>query len=67
MPGAGILASLARGSVVASPEDGAFRIGGLVSDRSIALRAELDGQFSDVVTVTVGPGMEQQGVVLRMQ
>ena len=35
-------------------------------DEMIALQAELDGQRSDIATIRVGPGMEQNGIVLRM-
>lgn len=67
VPGADVLASLIRGRVKSDAE-GTFSIGGLVPDTSVALQAELDGRLSDIVTVrAIEPGMEQGGLVLRMQ
>ena len=67
VPGADRLAGLVRGRVK-SDAQGTFSIGGLVPDTSVALQAELDGRLSDVVTVhAIEPGMEQSGLVLRMQ
>ena len=37
--------------------DGEFGLDGVVPDTPISLRAELNGRVSDVVTVTVEPGM----------
>lgn len=64
--GSGILGSLVGGDVAADA-DGGFRVGGLVPDTTIVLRAELDGRFSDTVTFRVSPGMMRTGIVLRMQ
>lgn len=65
--GADILASLIRGNATADA-DGTFKISGLVPDTPIALRAELDGRLSAVVTVNaIPPGMQRLGIVLRMQ
>lgn len=66
LPGGGILAGLVRGNVVADA-NGTFRVGGLVPDTPIAVQAELEGRLSDVVTISVEPGMEQQGLVLRVR
>ena len=66
VPGSGILENLAGGNVTAD-EDGRFRIGGLLPDTTAVLQAELDGQWSDITTFTVDPGMMRTGVVLRMQ
>ena len=67
MPGRDILAGLVRGDVEANA-DGVFKISGLMPDTPIALRAELDGRLSDVVTISaITPGFEQTGIVLRMQ
>ena len=66
--GTDILAGLAGGHVVSSEEEGGFRIRGLVPDTAIALQAELDDRVSDVVTIrSIDPGLEQSGIVLRMQ
>lgn len=65
LPGHDLLAGVARGHAV-TESDGAFRIGGLVPDTPIGVQAELAGRRSDVVTVTVGPGMEQPNIVLRL-
>ena len=41
---------------------------GLVPDTAVALHAEFNGRLSDIVTVSsITPGMEQTGIVLRMQ
>ncbi len=67
MEGGRRLAGLAHGNMVAD-QDGAFHIQGLVPDTPIALRAELDGRLSDVVTISsIDPGFERPGIVLRMQ
>lgn len=65
IPGSGILAGLVRGQTLTG-SDGAFMVGGLLPDTPIALQAELDEQQSDVVTVTVEPGMMQPGITLRI-
>ena len=47
--------------------EGAFRLFGLIPDVPIALQAEAsNGDLSDVVKVTVTPGMEQPNVVLTI-
>ena len=66
LPGSGILENLAGGNVTANP-DGSFTIGGLLPDTTAVLQAELDGQWSDIATVTIDPGMMRTGVVLRMK
>ena len=66
LAGAEQLARLAGGHMVTN-EEGQFRITGLVPDNPIALQAELNGRLSDVVTVEIDPGTEQQNIVLRMQ
>lgn len=66
LPGADVLAGLARGFTVAGQE-GEFRISGLLPDTPILLQAELDGRLSDVVTVQVVPGTERTGVILQMR
>lgn len=63
--GADQLQSFIGGRPFTGP-DGAFALNGLVPDTPISLQAELDGRRSEAVTVTVGPGMLQQNVVLRL-
>lgn len=63
--GAGQLQAFIGGRPFTGP-DGAFALNGLVPDTPISLQAELDGRRSEAVTVTVGPGMVQQNVVLRL-
>ena len=63
--GAGQLQSFIGGRPLTGP-DGAFTLNGLVPDTPISLQAEIDDRRSEVVTVTVGPGMMQQNVVLRL-
>ena len=47
--------------------EGAFHLFGLIPDVPIALQAEAaNGDLSDVVTITITPGMEQQDVVLTI-
>ena len=65
LPGSGHFAGLARGHAK-TESDGMFELGGLVPDTPVALQAEVDGQWSDPITVTVGPGMAQRGLVLRL-
>lgn len=67
MLGAGTLAGFIRGRVMTNSE-GMFRVSGLVPDTTIGLQAELNGRLSDIVTIrAIVPGMEQPGIVLRMQ
>lgn len=49
-----------------SDEDGYFKLDGLVPDTPLNLQAEFDGQLSDVVTVTVGPGSILDNVALSL-
>ena len=65
LSGADVLSSLVGGYVTTEAE-GRFKLHGLVPNEMIALQAELDGQRSDIATIRVGPGMEQNGIVLRM-
>jgi len=64
-PGAGTLASHARGTAIVR-EDGLFRIGGLAPDTPVALQAEIDGRVSNTVTITVEQGAEQRDIILRI-
>ena len=66
LPGAGPFSVLTRGRTV-TQWDGAFLIGGLVPGTRISLQAQRGGHLSDIVTVTVGPGMEQAGLVLHLR
>ena len=60
----GLLESFASGGLL-SDADGKFYLLGLIPDVAMELQAQLDdGTLSNVVTVTVGPGMEQQNLVL---
>ncbi len=65
LPGGGYFASFSRGQATTRSE-GEFEIRGLVPDTPIALQAELRGRRSDVVTITVGPGMARRDLVLRL-
>ncbi len=66
LPGAGAFSALTRGRTV-TRSDGAFMIGGLVPSTPISLQAQRGGRLSDIVTVTVEPGMEHSGLVLRLR
>lgn len=66
LPGAGPFSALTRGRKV-TKWDGAFLIGGLVPGTRISLQAQRGGRLSDIVTVTVGPGLEQAGLVLHLR
>ena len=63
--GAGVLESYAGGRLH-TEADGEFAIRALVPDTPIALQAVLDDRMSDVVEVTVGPGMIQSGIQLTL-
>lgn len=65
LPGGGFFASAARGRAT-TRSDGEFELRGLLPDTPIAVQAELGGRRSNVVTMNVGPGMAQRGVVLRL-
>lgn len=65
LPGRGFFASAARGRATTRSE-GEFELRGLLPDTPIAVQAELDGRRSDVVTISVAPGMAQRGIVLRL-
>ena len=54
------------GGLPISDAEGRFGLNGLVPDTAIALRAELGGRVSEVVTVTGGPGMIRQNIVLSL-
>ena len=66
LPGAGAFSALIRGRTV-TRSDGVFMIGGLVPSTRISLQAQRGGRLSDIVTVTVEPGMERPGLVLRLR
>ena len=66
LPGAGLFSTLTRGRTV-TRSDGAFMVAGLVPGTRISLQAQRGGDLSDIVTVTVEPGMEQLGLVLRLR
>ena len=65
LPGAGFFASFSRGRAM-TRSGGEFELRGLLPDTPIALQAELGERRSNVVTITVEPGMAQQGIVLRL-
>ena len=65
LPGAGAFSALTRGRTV-TRSDGVFTIGGLVPSTPISLQAQRGGRLSDIVTVTVEPGKEHSGLVLRL-
>ncbi len=63
----GMLESFSGGEPWSNTE-GLFGLFGLIPDVPISLQAEdPDGNLSDVVTVVVPPGMQQQNVVLTIQ
>ena len=66
LPGAGAFSALTRGRTV-TRSDGIFMIGGLVPSTPISLQAQRGGRLSNIVTVTVEPGMQQSGLVLRLR
>lgn len=66
LTGAEVLQNLA-GGILVTGADGRFSVRGLVPDTAATLQAELDGRFSDTATVTIEPGMQRTGIVLRMQ
>ena len=66
LPGAGFFSALTRGRTV-TRSDGAFTIGGLVPSTPVSLQARRGGRLSDIATVTVEPGMEHSGLVLRLR
>ena len=66
LPGGGAFSALTRGRTV-TRSDGAFMIGGLVPSTPISLQAQRGGRLSDIVTVTVEPGRERPGLVLRLR
>ena len=65
LPGAGLFSVLTRGRTV-TQSGGAFVIAGLVPGTRISFQAERGGRLSNIVTVTVEPGVEQRGLVLRL-
>ena len=66
LPGAGAFSALTRGRTV-TRSDGVFTLGGLVPSTPISIQAQRGGRLSDIVTVTVEPGMEHSGLVLRLR
>ena len=46
--------------------DGNFALHGLVPDTPVIVRVMLDGRTSDVITITVGPGTIEQGILLML-
>ena len=65
LPGGEFLEGFIGGKVL-TDADGNFTLVGLVPDTPVVVQAELDGRTSDVVTITVGPGMIHQMNVLRL-
>ena len=65
LPGAGLLSMLTRGRTV-TRSDGTFTIAGLVPSTPIFLQAGRGERLSDIVTVSVEPGLERPGIVLRL-
>ena len=56
------------GGRVTTGDDGAFAVNGIVPDTEFELYAEgADGRRSEAVTLTVGPGLPLDDVVLRMR
>jgi len=66
LPGGGAFSALTRGRTV-TRSDGVFMLGGLVPSTPISLQAQRGGRLSDIVTVTVEPGMKHSGLVLRLR
>lgn len=61
--GGGLLQALIGGQTM-TEADGVFRLNGIVPDTSLTLQAVVDDSRSNTVTVSVGPGMIQAGIVL---
>ena len=63
--GAHLFASLAGGENTNADDEGAFRLGGLVPDTPLRVRAFLGDRTSNTAAVEAGPGSVQAGIVLR--
>ena len=64
--GAGVLQGMIGGQTMTA-EDGVFRLDGIVPDTALTVQAVTDDGSSQAVTVSVGPGMIQSGIVLTVQ